>query len=223
MTRGFWAATAGAALLFLSACGNNQGEVLPLLRERATALIPGKEAPAPVDPRKVITRAMLDQSTSPVLLAEVESTGSAATLLGAGQNGPWISWRAGDGSGLSTRGGLLGATRGLGPDLLSADLDEPLARLAGQGSGPAVRVHRYLDGEDRVVTRSFLCQYAAAGAETIVIFERSHPTRRLRETCHGTGLRFVNDYWVGPQGTIWKSRQWVGPDLGYVGIEQLVR
>lgn len=213
------------ALLTLAGCGNDRSPLGPLAVGALKGLIPGQgAAPAPVDPRKVLTRAALDQSPVPILLVESEATGLSGTLAAVADNGPWRTWRGVDNVGFGFRGGLLGRTQGLGDDLMSADLDEPLAHLAGRGSGSgAVRVHRYLDGERQEVTRSYVCRYGSAGSETITLIGARHVTRHLIETCRGPDVEFRNDYWVGSDGMVWKSRQWAGPDLGYLIIERLVR
>lgn len=213
------------ALLALSGCGNDPAPLGALALGALKGLIPGQGAePAPVDLRKALTRAALDQSQTPLLLAESEATGLAGVMAAVADNGSWRSWRGADNVGLGFRGGLLGRTQGLGEDLMSADLDEPLAHLTGRGSGStAVRVHRYLDGERQEVTRSYVCRYGSAGAETITIIGARHVTRHLVETCRGPDREFRNDYWMGGDGMVWKSRQWVGPDVGHLILERLVR
>lgn len=216
-----------AATLALAGCGNQKSELGGLAVGALKGLIAGQAAAPAPDPRQVLTREMLDATPMPVLLVDNETSGRSGTLIAVADNGPWRSWRDAEGLGLNFRAGLLGRSQGLGPDLVSADLDEPLAALAALLGGrartvaDAVRVHRYLDGERREVIRSFLCDYRMAGAETLTLFARSYATRRVVETCRGPDLAFRNDYWVGGDGAVRKSRQWVGPEAGYLRIEQL--
>lgn len=228
LSRGLMLAGLLALLLALSACGSQKSELGTLATGALKGLIPGQAAaPAAPDPRQVLTREMLDATPVPVLLVDNETSGRSGTLIAVADNGPWRSWRDAEGLGLNFRAGLLGRSQGLGEDLVSADLDEPLGALAALLGGRAgrvegaVRVHRYLDGERQEVTRSFVCAYGVAGAETLSLFARSYATRHLVETCRGPDLEFRNDYWIGGDGTVRKSRQWVGPEAGYLRIEQL--
>ncbi|NCT12315.1 MAG: YjbF family lipoprotein [Rhodobacterales bacterium] len=177
-------------------------------------------APAP-DLRASLTRAQIDRATTPLMLVEVPARGAQATLIPSGQNGGVQSWRTGDNVGLSFDGGVLVGTRGLGDDLMAADVTGTLAALAGGPSQQYPRIHSYLDGENQTQFRAFLCDMAGPVAETVTIFGRAVPTRRFDETCHSVGLQTANSYRVGADGTMWTSRQWIGPTLEYLMTERL--
>jgi len=70
-----------------------------------------------------------------------------------------------------------------------------------------VRVHRYLDGEDALQIRSFICDITA--------------TNPAREICQGQDTRFENEYQFDAGGRVIRSRQWVGPERQYLITEQL--
>ena len=57
----------------------------------------------------------------------------------------------------------------------------------------------------------------------IEIVERQHDTTRVEETCFGPQGSIANTFWIGADGTIWKSKQWISPGLGYMETELLVR
>lgn len=214
-----------AGLLVLAGCGSKKGQYTTALAT-VRGLVPGwgtAAAPAP-DVRAQLTRALLDRVTAPTLLVELPARGSVATLALAGANDGVLSWLTGDGIGISQRAGVLSATRGLGRDLMSADLQEPLAQIRGGASAAtAVRVHRYFDTENRTFARSFICSYSRPGTEVIEIVEKRFRTRRIDETCRTSGYSFENSYWLGEDGTMWKSRQWVSPEVGYAVFERLVK
>ena len=70
------------------------------------------------------------------------------------------------------------------------------------------------------------CEISDLGSETIVIVERAHRVEHLRETCvlgaDGAGGVIANDYWIDSTGpTVWQSRQWAGPYVGYLTTRQL--
>jgi len=72
------------------------------------------------------------------------------------------------------------------------------------------------------VRLSLSCDLQDLGMETIVIVERSHHTRHLQERCEGGGGGVVNDYWVDPnRPVVWQSRQWAGPNVGYLRLRRL--
>ncbi len=123
---------------------------------------------------------------------------------------------------------MLIATRGLGGDILSSNV-----QLAGDAPGPARGGDKILDIralDNKAVRLALTCDLADLGPETIVIVEQRHATRRLRETCRGGVAagggpgQVVNDYWVDASaGLVWQSRQWAGPETGYLRLRRLTR
>lgn len=181
-----------------------------------------KPAVAQVDPRKHLTRTAIDASPVPVLFAELETRGAFATLSKVGENRDIVTWITADGIGLSFKQGVLVATRGLGPDLMAADVGDVVAVLRS-GNGDALRIHDYLNGEDQIVRRSFYCSARTEGRENLNIFGLIIPTRHVVESCQNPDLTLVNHYWITSGNRIWQSRQWVGSGIGYVFTQQLSR
>jgi len=175
-------------------------------------------------PRDVLTRDQIDGFNQPVLLAEIEALETAATLIHHSVNGSVVTWTTGDQVTLSFQDELLIATRGLGDDLMSADVANSIQMLRGKiESGHYPRFHSYLDGEYQTQYRSFQCKRGTAISETVTIFSRNHATTRIEEHCVSPGLEITNIYWRGTDGFLWKTRQWVSPTVGYVATEQLAR
>ena len=174
------------------------------------------------DLRSQITRAQLDQISQPLLLAELPQLGTAAGVAPAGSNGEVVTWQTGDRVSLSFHDGVVVASRGLGQDLISADVSNTVAALRGGAGGFYEKFHSTLDGEHQTEFRAFQCEITGRAAESIVIFQHRHATTRIEETCHTPGLRVVNRYWLGG-GIMWKSKQWVSPAVGYLLTERLVR
>jgi hypothetical protein len=200
------------------------GAVLEMMRNLVIltlVLLAACSRPAP-DVRSQISRAQLNAVTEPLMLAELDGLGTAAGVTRVATNGDIVTWQTGDKVGLSFRSGVLVATRGLGQDLISADVSHTRAALRGERQGYYTKFHSYLDGEHQTRFRSFQCIVTARTAEQIVIFERVHATTKVEETCHSPGLRVDNAYWFG-DGIMWKSKQWVSPFAGYLLTERLVR
>ncbi|MHC0052487.1 YjbF family lipoprotein [Actibacterium sp. D379-3] len=213
-----------AVLLGLMAgCGTTRDEPLAVILGQLTA---GRDAAA--DPRAMITPEFLAGIDRPLLWAEIPTRDAVATLVILGRNGDWRSWVSGDGVGLNLYRGILGGTRGLGQDLMIADVSQVVPAVR-RGSGSARRDHRYLDGENHEIRQTYTCRYVTQGSESIVLTGGAgHATRRIRETCTpdagGAGMPgFENLYWIGTaDGQIWKSRQWVGPQIGEISLEHLL-
>lgn len=126
-----------------------------------------------------------------------------------------MTWISSDGITLGYRGGLLVATRGLGPDLMAADTGQALAAVRS-GSGSYVRIYDYLDGEDQAVRRSFVCSVKNKGSEVIEIYELKLTLRKVIESCSNPEFQIRNTYWISNRNRIRQSKQWIGPDVGYV-------
>jgi len=150
------------------------------------------------------------------LRVTLPATGAQATLAPVAHNADVTVWQTLDGITLSLREGVLVATRGLGDDLMSADVDGTLAMLRGSNrEAQYPHIRSYLDGEDRTVFRSFQCrQEAGTGAG---------PARQVVEHCVSTDIEMTNTYWLDGAGKIVRSRQWVSPTVAYMETERLPR
>jgi hypothetical protein len=176
-----------------------------------------------VDPRSVLTRAVIDRSPQPLLLAEVPVLGVAATLAPQGSRDGVITWRTAQGQALSFRDGVLIATRGLGHDLISADVAGTLAALNGGPQAGYARLMTYLDGQNQTIHRAMLCDMGPALPDPVVSFGLTFPALRRDEVCATTGDTVTNRYWLGEDGVMRRSEQWIGPALGTLATELLTR
>jgi hypothetical protein len=173
-----------------------------------------------VDPRSTISRSRIDRIEVPLVFAEIPNLRAGGLLRVAGSNNGVITWRTADNLTIALDHDVLVSTRGLGFDLMSADVSGTRAALAG-APGEYSLFHSYLDGENQTVFRSFLCTMAPPVSETIDVFDRNYATLRHDETCNALGLTIENSFWIG-DGVLRRSRQWIGQELGYVTIDRLV-
>lgn len=217
--------------MVLTGCGtpseNDRAQVMTkLLREQVTQRRARRNPP----PALTITRAMLAGVKDPFLSAELEQGGFKATLFVTAESGPHMTWKTLDNVTLSTRAGALVSTRGLPYDLMSSD---PAPVLAALTNAPAEirREMRWLRGDNTADVRHYDCALEDQGTTRIVVLERSHTTRHLVETCAPVPgaaplgekrSSFTNEYWVA-QGTIWRQRVWLGPNLGHIRMDRLIR
>lgn len=97
---------------------------------------------------------------------------------------------------VTTRNGVIIATRGLGDDLIAADITDLERAKAGTTPITGQREHRYLRANGDIQSAVFICNYT----QTV-----QHGT----EDCTGARRKIKNHY------TQTKTRQWIGPNLGY--------
>ncbi len=181
------------------------------------------QGPTGTEIRAALTPAQLERAQVPLLLAEVPGVNLAATLVLMQSRDGVETWRTGESQTLSFRGGVLVATRGLGDDLMSAEVTGTLAALNGGPQEGYPRLLTYLDGEDRTLFRAMICSMSAPEPTMVEGIGTSYATRATVETCHTTGLSVTNRYWQDPDGTMRRAEQWVGPGLGMLVTERLTR
>lgn len=142
-----------------------------------------------------------------MMFAAVPARDRAAPIAVEGARGDLVSWRTADNVGFTFDRGVLVATRGLGPDLMAGDAAPTLAALAQPG-GPAYPVRkRYLTGDDRDRILTLTCRMEPpvedAGAQL------------YRESCAlPDGAVVQNRFVFARDGSLLRSEQWIGPDLG---------
>lgn len=207
------------ALLGLAACGNANGkadQASPSLtsaaRQAITQALPGGKsgetpAAAPKTPAEMSAEA-LRVNPGPLILVGLENRGSTQVMAMTGQNGSSRTYMTPNEQALILRDGLLVGTRGLGHDLSVAEAQtEPLIRAGAAGQG--TRVMRYYTGDGLETPLQFECQTGAGPKAGVLV-----------ENCTGHGVTFENSY-ITQGGSIQVSRQWIGPNLGYVTIQTL--
>ncbi|MGP3696608.1 YjbF family lipoprotein [Rhodobacter sp. NSM] len=167
-----------------------------------------------------LTRAKISRVTQPLSVVEVEGTSAWALMVPFQTNGGVVTWSSTDERTIGLRDGVLVSTRGLGPDLMSAEV--PSASRIASGTGSYQRVHYQIDGLDQTVRREFRCTLATDGAKTITIVQRNYPTRHVLEQCEGATGQFTNEYWVDNAGFIRQSRQTFDQTLGKLKISRAI-
>lgn len=190
----------------------------------AAVLLSACSQSAPPDARAEPGRAQSGQVTGPLLLADSKALDAPVMLVQQGRNGDAVTWHTGDRVALTFKDGVLVATRGLGADLMTADVNNTRAMLTGRAM-PAfyTRFHSHLDGTVETRFRSFQCEVAGREPETIKIGGRARDVTRIEERCLSPGLEVRNEFWRGADGTLWKTRQWVNEDSGYLMTQRLLR
>lgn len=185
-------------------------------------------------PAPVITRELLDLLTGP-LLQLTNPDGSKAQLELAARRGEEQIWRTASKRIVQLRGGVLAATRGLENDLISSETIGVQAGLDAavhkNEASSATRKMIFLDGEFAQIAILYECRIDPIGPETIEIIEKNYATFAVQEQCERVSdpgfiaapKQLDNRYWIerDAANTVRLSRQWGGPGLGVVTIEQL--
>jgi hypothetical protein len=158
------------------------------------------------------------------LRVSLPGTGAVAALAPIAQNSDVTVWQTLDGITLSFRRGVLVATRGLGDDLMSADVEGDVNLLhatGGDGYYPHIRSH--LDGENRTVFRSYQCRRTGQAPTRVKVSDQVTAARRIEVLCVSRGDEFTNIFWLDGAGRVIKSRQWVSTAVQYMETERIPR
>ncbi len=218
-------------LAALAACGSGGSQNSRLVQSVNTPLVQAvgsvakatlsnaKARRAPAKAAAPVTRADLEKFGTPILRAVIPVRSADAFLTISDAKGGILTWATTDGSTFTQRDGVLIQTRGLGPDLMSAQA--PSAAALRTNGGTHKRVYYFLGEDDGTTRRSYDCTVAAVGTEEIKIFQRSHRVEKFTETCARPQGSITNTFWFeGPM--IRKSQQLASGGIGFIDFERVV-
>jgi Group 4 capsule polysaccharide lipoprotein gfcB, YjbF len=215
-----------AAVALIAACGNEESEPSPLgaavggLAKATISRVSGKQAAA-AQPASIgqTPRAEIEKYGIPILRVVIKSRDADALVTVSDTKGEVVTWATTDGSTFTLRNGILIQTRGLGPDLMSAQA--PYVSDLVSGPDGYRRSYFFLGEDDKSERRDYDCSVTSMGKETIEIFARSHVTTHFKEECVRAEGKITNDFWI--EGSmVRKSRQWTSPGSGYIEFEKAV-
>ncbi|MEP1962509.1 YjbF family lipoprotein [Tateyamaria sp.] len=222
MMRAFTSALAGCVLFLAGCTGGDEtsGSQAAQAKAALQSLLASRgEQPAlPLE----LTPQLIASLTVPSLEIFIENSGAVAYLVPFsdrrdGGPGALRTWRTADDSQVTLRQGVVVTTRGIGNDLNSSDANAAVKAIRTRSpiSGPHTL---YLNnGENGISRIDLLCEMRSVGAETIEIVERKFNVLHLQENCTGTKGIITYDYWIDRNdATVRQSRQWIGPEVGYV-------
>lgn len=193
----------------------------PRQTDVAAALLPELYTSAERDLAALRVQGAIDNG-APVSVVILTDRGQNSGLVPIAENRGVVTWLAVDGSTVSTRDGLIIATRGLGGDLLAADVSQTRAHLQARRPGRVERFHTSLTGDIQADTRAFVCDITDGGPGVLELPDGDRAIRLMLEDCYGAQAAFLNLYWIADSdGTILHSSQWLGPTIGNVTMRQL--
>lgn len=151
----------------------------------------------------------------PALQVSLLDQDRSSTVLLESQRAGFDTWLSPDGATLVMRQGMLVAMHGFGAGLVASEIDQPLTMVLSGQEGASERFHSYLDGNDEINTRTYLCEIENRGMREVFIGGKPTRTRLMAEQCRSLNQSFLNLYWVGGSGNrIVQTRQWAGDYLG---------
>lgn len=214
---------------FLAGCGSDKKNDAFAVPSQAVGvlkqlLMGGPDGPAP---KAQLTAAQLASFNQPVLQVNPETFGGSDFL---GRSKPRRDshlgvvevWNSSDDAQIFLRDGVVVGTRGVGGDIISADANITISALSDSSKRSGLKTYFISDGDVTTTEYKFRCTVDHIGIEDISIANQRFTTRRVREDCVGgpSGKAVLhNEYWVQhPSKLVRKSRQWMGPTVGYFEI-----
>jgi hypothetical protein len=210
------------ALLALAGCGSGGAD--PIVRAALDEFGWGRRDEAPATPPRALTRADIEAADVAAIWARLESDPSPTLMYATAQNGRYITYMSPLRQSITLTGSQITGTRGLGTDLLSAwsSGPDPLARPIPPGSWPAVVERTYeLPGEGPLgEVRSYRCTFEPGAVSEMTILQVRHRGVEISETCTGPEGTFENLHFAdAATGFVWRSLQWVGPQMDLVDLQ----
>jgi hypothetical protein len=163
----------------------------------------------PVD-LNTVPRDKLAAFGAPIMRVTIPNRGIDTLVSPRETKGDVTTWESAEGFTFTFRSGVLIATRGLGPDLMSAAVPSPGQLASG---GATRRSYFYTWENDANQRRDYSCVAQNQGQQAVTIYGRSHATRHIVETCTRESGRLANEFWV-EGGSIRQSKQWISPLAG---------
>ena len=196
------------ALTLLGACTNTSDD----FEQMGRITSPGQ---VEFDPR-FTALAKAGKSVPALQVSLVEQDRAGVILLESRRDGI-DTWLTPDGATLIMQQGMLVGTRGFGAGLMASDIDQPLAMVLSGQQGMSERFLTFLNGNDEVNTRTYLCEIENRGGRQISIGGKPVQTRLMAENCRSLDQTFLNLYWISGSGNrIVQSRQWAGDYTGVI-------
>jgi hypothetical protein len=214
------------ALLLMAGCGNQglnpiAGAVVDQVRGQA----PGPAADGGAAPQQ-ISRASVEAANVAAVFARLESDDSPTLMLAQSDNGGYVTYVSSFRQTVTMRGSQITSTRGLGTDLLSAwsSGNDPVSRPTPPSRWPASveRAYEFPRFAPQGRIETYTCTFQAEDVMDMTILGTPFRGQQISETCTGEYGRFENLHFVDlATGVVWRSLQWVGPDMPLIDLTVL--
>lgn len=178
----------------------------------------GKAEPGP-DAETMSIQALADNA-GPLILTNFESL-NRTTIFGlTGENGAMRTYASPASQALVLRSGMVAGTRGFGFDVMSGEVDALGALVRGRRAGTADYTLRYLDGLGQERPVPMQCTVTPGPAQSYPFAGQTWSGTQMAAHCTTSGgYAFDDTFIVAASGAILSSRQWIGPEIGFVTIQ----
>lgn len=215
------------AALVLAGCTNSKTDIKPsdVIREYIESLRKSSEPQmSPEQFLATVTQRALDLNEPDtrlitIRLPEVEFYELLNVIAENGQYSTWSPWGITDRRTIVTKNGMVTATRALGFDLMSADVDNVLALVQARQEGVAQYAQRYLDGSSQIVEAKSTCEVTRGYQKMVRVGRSEQPALQMFSSCISANRQFVDLFLVDSSGRILELRQWIGPKMGFAVIQ----
>lgn len=188
----------------------------------AVALLPGCAQLSQLLPSRV-TEVLVPADDRPTMQVTIAALNARGLVTEAARNGQIVTWSTQDNRTISFLEGIVVATRGLGDDLMGADVAQTRDAFRGGAGDWGPRIHGYMNGEYQSYFMAFQCRRTGSQFDTVQINGSARNTTRIDETCVNDEIQIENTYWRNGNGVMLKSRQWVSKGVGYMETERVLR
>ena len=162
------------------------------------------------------------KAKGPIIIGAVEEAQLPIVLEPLSQSGEYTIWSSPDKRTITMIDGVISATRGYGGDILGYDARPTASAITGRRVAEYSRTMRFLGPQYELKGATLKCVTENQGTEDITIVETVRKLVHMVEACTDQGGGTVNsEYWVDGSGQIWQSRQWIGPQLGFVFMQRV--
>ncbi len=216
------AAIGMACLAALASCSNAPDRQVTV-GSMAKSIFKGDNKRSAPTAQQVATQAAtaMAATNAPLIIVSLPERSVVAVMQQIELNNGYATYGTQDRRAVTLRAGMMTATRGLGNDVMSADISAVQPLVSGRRNGNGRRVMRYLDGEDLTRVEVSYCTVRIGAVTRLQLAEIDTAVTAVSETCEGDFGDFTNTYQVALNGRVVQSRQWHSPLNRYLTIQAL--
>lgn len=143
---------------------------------------------------------------------------AALDMLEIAREGDRSSYMSATRRAIILQNGIITQTQGIGGDLAISQHEHYELRY----SGVFTKTHGYLGGDNKIHTVTFRCIRTLRPTDYFGLREQRRLLTPVDEVCSNDEQSHENVYFLHPNtGTVFRSRQWVSDQIGYLRIQQV--
>ena len=180
----------------------------------------GKAEAGPGPDAETMARQALADNQGPLILTNFESQNSTTIFGLSGENGTMRTYASPASQALILRDGLVAGSRGFGFDVMSGEVDALGALVRDRRAGTADYTLRYLDGLGQERPVPMQCTVTPGPEQSYPFAGQTWSGTLMAAHCTTSGgYAFDDTFIVAETGAVLSSRQWIGPEIGFVTIQ----